>query len=169
MANLRCGTLGLLVSALAFAGCTGASDAATSGAERAEHEALAQRFGQHIVNGDWAAAYGMTTSQFQEAVSQAQLQAAHDDLVRQMREDEPGFSANTVQVDFGVLPANEEEARQTYDITVVPPRDTWKAWLAAGVGSGDGTTIERGVDAWLLIVEQSGQLKIGHVNFEFID
>jgi hypothetical protein len=27
----------------------------------------------------------------------------------------------------------------------------------------------RSIDAWVLIVEDAGQLRIGHVNFEFMD
>ncbi len=167
MANFRSAASGVLLSLVALAGCAG-SDRASSGDQR-EYEVIGRQFGQHIVGGDWAAAYGMTTGEFQQAVSLDQLQASYHDLVRQMREDEPDFEANTIQIDFGELPGNEQEARETFDIVVVPPQKSWKAWIATGIGSGDGTTIRRGVDAWLLLVEQAGQLKIGHVNFEFID
>ena len=68
-----------------------------------------------------------------------------------------------------MLPEDEAEAKQTYDITLVPPRATWQAWLSAGIGFGDEQGIERGSDAWLLIVADLGQLKIGHVNFEFME
>jgi hypothetical protein len=164
MAKLQSGTTGLLLSLLILAGCGASADA-----NNAEYEKVAQRLGQYVVNGDWNGVYAMTTNEFRQAVPLEQLQASYDDLVRQMREDEPQYAANTVQVDIGVLPANEEEARQGYDIVAVPPKNTWKAWMSSGIGSGDGTTIHRGVDAWLLIVEQAGKLRIGHVNFEFID
>ncbi|MGH7467862.1 MAG: hypothetical protein ACRENP_07710 [Longimicrobiales bacterium] len=135
-----------LLYILALAGCTGSGDAASSG-ERPEYEALARQFGRHVVTGDWAAAYALTTSEFQQAVPREQLRASYDDLVRQMREDEPAFQANTVQPDYGVLPADETEARESYDLVVVPPRNTWKAWMGVQIGSGTGTTVDRGVNA----------------------
>jgi hypothetical protein len=169
VANVKAGRRRLFHYALVLAGCTGSGGVSSSN-ERPEYETLARQFGRHVVTGNWGAAYALTTAEFQQAVSQEQLMASYDELMRQIREDEPTFLPNTVDPGYGVLPSNEEEAREIYDLVIVPPRDTWKAWLGVDIGSSsDGSTVDRGVDAWLLIVEQAGQLKIGHVNFEFID
>jgi hypothetical protein len=168
VATIKPGWSRQLLYALAVAGCAGSGDSASSD-ERPEYEELARQFGRHVLTGDWAAAHGLTTSEFQQAVSQEQLMAQYDELVQQMRADDPEFQANTIAPGFGVLPSNEEEAREIYDLVVVPARDTWKAWLGVDIGAGDGTTVDRGVNAWMLIVEQAGTLRIGHVNFEFID
>lgn len=158
----------LLLCAVASAGCGGDAGEA-EGSERAEYEAIARQFGEHVLKGDWAAAYAMTTSQFRGAVPQARLKADYDDLLRQIRQDDPGFQPNRVEADFGTLPTDEAEAKDTYDILMVPPKATWRAWMASGIGFGDEQTILRGIDAWLLIVDDLGQLKIAHVDFEFMD
>src|SRR5687767_584009 len=142
----------LLCAVTAVAACGGEPDDAARAEPRAEYEAVAQQFGEHVLRGEWAAAYAMTTSQFRGAVPQARLQGAYDDLLRQIREDDPGFRPNRVEVDFGTLPGDEAEAKQTYGIMLVPERATWRAWLAAAVGFGDEQGIERGIDAWLLLV-----------------
>ena len=160
----------LVLCAVLSAGCgagPGSADATTD--DRAEYEAIGQQFGQHVLNGDWAAAYAMTTGAFHGAVPQARLKAAYDDLLRQIRADDPTFRPNRVETDFGSLPTDEAEAKSIYDIAVVPPMSTWKAWIATGIGFGDEQGIERGIDAWMLIVDDVGELRIAHVGFEFMD
>jgi hypothetical protein len=163
--------IGLLaVCAGAVLACdAGSSRAGGEEEERPEYRDLTQRFGEAVLRGDWAAAYAMTTATFHGAVGQAQLQAQYENLLREIREDEPGFQPNRVIADFGVLPSNETEAKETYDILMVPPQATWKAWTAAGIGFGDDQGIVQGIDARLLIVDDGGQLKIGWVRFEFMD
>jgi hypothetical protein len=160
----------LVLCAVVPAGCNAGPGSADAASEpRAEYEAVGQQFGEHVLKGDWAAAYAMTTGAFQGAVSQARLKAAYDELLRQIRADDPMFRPNRVETDFGSLPEDEAEARTLYDIAVVPPKSTWKAWIATGIGFGDEQGIERGIDAWMLIVDVAGELKIAHVNFEFMD
>jgi hypothetical protein len=143
--------------------------ATTDGEPRAEYEAVARQFGEHVLKGDWAAAFAMTTSQFRGAMPQARLKEAYEDLLRQIRQDDPTFEPNRVETSFGTLPVDEAEARQTYGIVLVPPKASWRAWLSSGIGFGGVQGIERGIDAWLLIVDDLGQLKIAHVGFEFMD
>jgi hypothetical protein len=162
-------TLVLWAALAAGCGSGAASDAEERSDERAAHEALARQFGEHVLRGDWAAAYAMTTGQFRGAVPQSQMRADYENLLREIRSDDPAFQPNRVEADSGTLPSDEAEAKDTYGIRLVPPRASWRAWMSAGIGFGNDQGIERGIDAWLLIVDDLGQLKIAHVDFEFMD
>ena len=131
-------------------------------------EAVAKAFGEAAMHGDWAKAYSLTTLAFQASVSQSALQGQYDDLINQIKEGDPNFKPDTVEVDHGDLPSDEREMRETYNVTAAPAKRQWKAWVFSLIGKRDQGEMYAGVDAMLLIVDQGGQNKIAHAAFTLI-
>jgi hypothetical protein len=168
MKNLVAFVLLLLMALLA--GCGDDKSASVAAVDpKAAEKAVAKAFGNAMLSNDWSTAYAMTTPEFQKAVPRLDMQNQYVGLVSKIFEDDPKYTPNLVEVDEGALPASLEEATSKYHIQNPPPKETWKAWMAASIGQGKKAGIDRGVDAWMLIVEVGGELKIAHVNFEFMD
>ncbi len=160
----------LMVSVL---GCSfGGSGGSGSSGDSTDHtyDAIAKQFGQSVLKGDWASAYAMTTPEFQATTSQADLQKEYDDLIAEIKQSDPTFKPNYVEIDHGDLPIDEKEAKDTYGFKTMPPKSQWRAWLFSLIGEGnekDG--MDRGVEARLFVVDQNGQGKFAHVEFGFQD
>ena len=163
----------LAVLALCFgAGCSfegAGGDAAMAETVDTSYDGLAKQFAQSVQRGDWAAAYAMTTPEFQATTTQAGLQKEYDDLIAEIRKDEPAFTPNMIEIDRGDLPSDEKEAKETYEFKSIPPKSEWKAWLSASMGTGDKDGFERGVEAWLFVVSHNGENKFAHVEFAYLD
>lgn len=131
------------------------------------YDPYVRSFGEAVLNEDWQAAYAMTTPAFQADYSMQQMQESYQELVSGIREHEPDYKPNRVRVDRGSLPSSEDEAKK-YGVRTVPPQSTWRSWSCASIGHGD-EYMECGVDAWMLVVEESGSPRIAHVEFMFGD
>lgn len=162
-----CWILALAVIAL-LVGC-GRAEVAEAGEDSGQaYDPMVKQFGEAVLRGDWATAYGMTTPEFQATKSQSQLQQEYDALVAEIVKDDPSYKPNMVEAGHGELPSNEQEAVK-YGIHPVPPKSSWKAWAYAAIGEGDANGLDRGIDAWVLVTEQGGQAKFSHVEFQFGD
>ncbi len=174
MGNRRSIRIGFLVATLgAILGCQPTvqeGGVAGSGIE-ADCRAIAKRFGESVLSGDWAAAHAMTSPSFRARVSKEQMEAGYAELMAMIREDDPQFLPNAVDTDMGELPDDEADASHNYEILNPPPKETWRGWTFAEVGfkAPGEDTIERGIDALLLIVEEGNQFTIAWVDWEFMD
>ncbi|MEA2552259.1 MAG: hypothetical protein QOJ65_435 [Fimbriimonadaceae bacterium] len=133
------------------------------------YDPAVRKFGEAVMKGDWPTAYAMTTPAFQATTSQVQLQAEYDKLIADIVKDDPTFKPNTVQVEQGGLPSSEAEAKDTYDFKTMPPKSQWKAWMFAEIGEAVQGTMERGLEARVLVIEEQCQPKFAHVEFGYQD
>lgn len=155
---------------LSLAGCSmGGGGEDVQPASVAQHDDLAKQFGNHVLKGDWTSAYAMTTSAYQATTTQAAMQKEYDDLAAEILKDDSTYKPNMVDVGHGDLPTDEKEAREDLHFKTVPPKSEWLAWLFSEIGEGDKDGIERGISAELFVVNDNGQPRFGHVEFEFMD
>ena len=130
--------------------------------------AVAQKFGEAMMKKDWVAARALGTKAFQQEQTPEKLQAGFDKLASQLIQEEPGFKFNAIEIDNGSLPSSTKEAEQIYGIPNAPDIKTWRGWDFAVVGEGEKpTSVDKGMEARLLIVEEEGQLRVAHVEFSF--
>lgn len=141
------------------------------GKRRAEVEAFVTQFGNAVIANDWNAAYSMLLPEYQSVMSQDAMSQKYQELVSMIVKDDPSFKPNTVYLGFGVLPNNEQEAKE-YGIVLPPPKDTWIDWLYCGIGwskTGEAGDVESGVEASVLVVDMYGKLQIAHLEWQFMD
>lgn len=130
---------------------------------------VASQFGDAVLAGNWDAAADLVAAPYRAKLSKVALKAQYDKLVSQIKFTDPEFKADGVEVGAGDLPTSVDDARGPYKIDPVPDRSKWLAWVRASIGDKQGDTVEQGVDAWILVIDDGGQPRIGHVNFEFLD
>ena len=128
---------------------------------------VARKFGQAMAKGDWEGARALGTTGFQASNTAASMKSAFDQLQAEILKVEPTFKVTAVQVDNGSLPSSLEEAIKTYGIKNPPPMDTWRGWMFSIVGTGKDDDVERGIEARLFIVEEAGQFKVAHAEFDY--
>jgi len=133
------------------------------------YDSMVKQFGESVMKGDWSAAYAMTTPEFQKTTSQADMQKQYEDVVNQIKQAEPDFKPNMVQVEHGELPSDEKDASETYHFKTIPPKSTWKGWMFSEIGVGDKDGMDHGLEAGVFVVELDGQPKLAHVEFELQD
>ena len=155
---------------ISAAGCfMGGDDGPEQPASTAQHDDIAKQFGQHVMKGDWASAYAMTTPAYQATTTQAAMQKEYDDKYAVMVQQDPTYKPNWIDVDHGSLPTDEKEAREDFHFKTVPPKSEWLAWVFCEIGEGDAQAMEQGLTAELFVVNDNGQPKIAHVEFDFGD
>lgn len=133
---------------------------------------VGQRFGDFVMKGDWNGAYALTSPDFQSKTTASALQSQYDQLIAEIRKDDPKFAPNFVDVYEGSLPETDAEAKEDYSLSTVPPKADWRGALAVAIGWADNEeprTIERGVDSNVFVVDTSSGLKIASVEFDFMD
>ncbi|MBC8066655.1 MAG: hypothetical protein H7Y17_17630 [Chlorobia bacterium] len=152
-------------------GCK-ASGNAENGTSSPGAKEVGQKFGDLVMKGYWNGAYALTSPDFQRTTTVSALQSQYDNLIAQIRQDDPKFAPNFVDVYEGSLPETEEEAKEDYNLGTVPPKSEWRGALAVSIGWADNEeprTIERGVDSNVFDINTSSGLKIASVEFDFMD
>lgn len=133
-----------------------------------DSKALAKQFGDFVIAGDWASAYAMTTPAFQASTPVGDLQKQYSEILTQLRQGEPAFTPDKVDVSQGELPVDESQAAR-YGVKTVPPRSTWKAWMFATLVGNDSQGRAMGMEVRLFVVSDNGQDKFAHVYFDHIN
>lgn len=171
MKRRNCSVIALfaVVTLLVFAGCArqgGSPHNNESEKVKSACRDLTQKFGEALVKEDFEAAYGMTSGKFQENVSEDGLKTQYEEGLAGLKKLLPSFGKpSKVTCDSGVLPSSEEDAKNTYDIKIDLPKDSWRGWTFAQLLDGN----DNGFEARLLIVEEGGQFKVGSVEFGLMD
>ncbi len=124
--------------------------------------AVAQKYGEAIVKGDWAAVRALGTARYQADHTAEQLKAEFDDFNTKVSEGGPPLKFNAVQIDTGELPSSVAEAQDTYGIKNPPPISTWRGWVFAIIGEGKPGEVDRGFEVRLFVVDEAGQLRVGY-------
>lgn len=150
----------VLLMLLMGLGCAGGGTAGVS-EEAKENQSMevAKKYGDRLVAADLDGAYAMTTSRYQGEVSREEFQKKFEKATQEY--------GNTVEVrttDIGSLPSSEEEARSDYEINTTIPMDKWHGWAMVSFNTPKG-----GMDVRMLVVQDSGGLKIDHVEYTYPD
>lgn len=135
---------------------------------RADSQSLAKRFGEAVLDGNWTAAYALTTADFRKQMSVDQMTAGYAELAATLREQDSQYLPDTVEVHVDSPPGSMSVARDGYGIPNPPPQGTWRSWSFVLIGqkAPGADAVAPGVNAKLLIVDDAGTLKIAWVAWE---
>lgn len=122
---------------------------------------MAKAFGDHLVKGDLQGAYDMTAASYKKRVSLDEFKAAHAKAVEETNTATP----TKAETDSGVLPSSEEDGQRMYGFPAGISKATWRAWVFSIVTQEEDGHPKAGYEAKLLVVDEGGALKIGHVEF----
>ncbi|MBN1551533.1 hypothetical protein JW979_08690 [bacterium] len=124
------------------------------------YEDVTKRFGEMLLNGNFTSAHAMLTTHLQSRLSPDQLKQNYMEL-----QAKGSVIPEKILSDFGDLPADRNEAEEIYSIDPSIPFESYKAWMFVNFVDEQ----ENGFEARLLIVSEEGILKIGHVEFDWLD
>lgn len=137
-----------ILAGLCLAGCSAGSQPPTTGSDTNADKKLANDFAQDLLKGDTSAAEARMTASARGRIKLAEIYAAAS---------KEGGQPTAVEVDSGTVPTSAEQSKE-YGIPADVPLASMKAWLCCEMrGSG------RGFDMWVLVVDEGGTRKIGHV------
>lgn len=164
--------LGFICLLVAISGCKSADiTAQPTGDSPAvlKSREIATQFGEAVLADNWKGAADLVAPAYRSKFTAKSLQSQYEKLVSQIKFTDPEFKPNGLEIGAGDLPTSVDDARGPYKIDPVPDRSAWLGWVRASIGVKKGDSVEQGVDAWILVIDDGGQPRIGHVNFEFLD
>jgi hypothetical protein len=148
---------------LALSGCshTTSAEASSGGGDKHAYDSFTKQFGQALVSKNYAAAYAMTSPEFQKAHSQ---QAFQTEFEKAKSELAPTVDLVAVNTDTGDLPGTDDEATRVYLFPpdIIARKKDWKGWNIARLSGKE----DRGMDAFFLVLDGGSGPKVGFVYYD---
>ncbi|MBS1718177.1 MAG: hypothetical protein JSS72_10655 [Armatimonadetes bacterium] len=167
----------LLVACWTVVGCgpKGANSAGQGADSHAQEQASAQdckafatQYAQLMMKRDFNGMRALGTQAYQVSHTMEQLQAGFDEKFNDLVTGEPNFKLTSYEIDNGSLPSSVKEAQDTYGIKDPPDQKTWRGWYFCVIGQGEKpTSVDKGFEARIFIVDEGGQLKVAYSEFAF--